>query len=169
MEMIRETKVSSIKDREYKYNPSVELVGHLLKETKRTIRTNKVRIGKIEGKLTKIATDDREYVYQDDSKFIKVFLDSDALNEFIDLSSSAQKVLCSIIKTMKYNEDFVYVYNHSLLKDTGLSDTSISLGKKELLEKEWLFKSDVNHMYWINLCYICIGNRDEIYRKFIVC
>lgn len=166
MEHRHEIRILKNEDRKYLINPSIELVGYLLTETKRTIKTNKVRIGIVDGKLTKISTDDRQFVYQDNSKFVKFYLDSDSLMEFSELSTSAQKMISYLIKNMEYGKDFVYLYNYKMIKEVGLSDTSISLAKNELVEKEWLFKSEETHKYWINLCYFCIGDREEIYRRY---
>lgn len=62
--------------------------------------------------------------------------------EFSELSTSAQKMISYLIKNMEYSKDFVYLYNYKMIKEVGLSDTSISLAKNELVEKEWLFKSE---------------------------
>lgn len=152
--------------RNYTVNPTLELVGSLLNETKRSVRTIKTRVAKVEGKMTKLSVDERQHILEDNSKFIKVFLDSGALLDFITLSKTAQKILVHIIENIEYNKDFVYVYNYKLIKEIGLGATSVSLGKKELLENQWIFNSEDNNKYWINLCYICLGDREEIYRRF---
>jgi hypothetical protein len=152
--------------KEHTLNPTIELVGYLLSESKRTLRTTKVRIGKIEGRLAKISTDERAYTYVDNSPFIKFYLDSGALEEYNELSSTAQKMMTEIIKQMKYGEDYVWISNIKYSQLLNMSETNVSVAKNELLDKDWIFKSSEKYKYWVNLCYVCIGNRDEIYRKY---
>jgi hypothetical protein len=152
--------------KEFLINPSIELVGYLLSESKRTIRTTKVRVGRVEGRLNKISTDERVYTYEDNSPFIKVYLDSGALEEYNELSSTAQKMMTEIIKMMKYNEDYVWISNLKFSELLNINESNVSAAKNELLSKEWIFRSTEKFKYWINLCYVCIGDREEIYRKY---
>ncbi len=151
--------------KEYKVNPSIELVGYLLTETKETLRTRDRRIGKVNGKIEVIFNTDRVLKYKDTSKFIKVYVDSNMFREYNLLSSTAQRLLTSIMEKLEYNQDSFYYSPSSLSKDADIDERNVSIYMKELLDKEWIFKSDDKRRYWINLCYFCIGDREEIYRK----
>lgn len=162
--MNKEVKKKVVK--EHLMNPSIVLIGYMLEETKKTIRNKERRVGKVDGKLDVIFNDERVLVYKDTSKFVKMYLDSGALEEYNKLSKAAQRLMTTIINRLEYNQDSFY-YSPSLFsKDANINEYSVSIYIKELLENEWIFKSTDFKKYWVNLCYICIGDRDELYRKY---
>lgn len=164
-----ESKDSNTKDRvkkEYLRNPSIELVGYLLRETKETLRVKSVRIGKIDGKLDKVVNEDRVYKVVDDNKFVKVFVDAGALREYNELSTSAQRLMTAIIEGLTYNQDWFYYNPIKLSRDSNIGEHNISVYMNELVEKEWIYRSSEKRKYWINICYICFGDREEIYREY---
>src|SRR5690606_3213869 len=99
----RDNKDKNNNRKEYLKNPSIELVGYLLRETKETLRVKSVRIGKIDGKLDKVVNEDRVYKVVDDNKFVKIFIDAGALREYNELSTSAQRLMTAIIEGLTYN------------------------------------------------------------------
>ena len=150
----------------YKWNPTLELVGYVLSDTNKTIRNKDKRIGRVSGKLDVIYVNEQVKVYKDNSKFVKIFLDSNALGEFIELSSAAQRLMNFIINRLEYNQDYFYYIGNIMARESNIDESRISTYINELVDKEWIFRSDERGKYWINLCYICIGDRDELYRKY---
>jgi len=163
--LVKVPNVSAMNKR-YIVNPSLQLVGYLLKEDKRTVRVKDTRLGRVEGKITTIFNEDREKVYKDNSKFIKVFLDSDTFTEITMLTITAQKVLSAVIKRIEYNKSYVYFSSNLLAKSLDLNTEMITRGIKELVDSEWLFRSDEKYKYWINLGLVCLGNREDMYREY---
>lgn len=153
--------------KEYIWNPTLELVGYVITETKRTIHNKGKRLGKVDGKVGVIHIDERVKVYKDNSKFIKVYLDSGALLEYNELSKATQRVLAYLLSIINYGEDWVYIIPTNISKHSNVDESRISLYIKELMNKEWLFKTKERGKYWINLCYVCVGDREEMYRKYL--
>ncbi len=148
------------------WNPTFELIGYVLIETKKTIHNKGKRYGKVAGKLDVIHIDERVNVYKDQSKFIKMFLDAGALEEYNDLSSPAQRLMTAIINRIEYNTEYFYYNANHFIKAADIDERKIRSALVELLKKEWIFFSSEKDKYFINLCYVCIGDRDEMYRKY---
>jgi len=153
--------------KQYVWNPTLELVGYVLQETKRTIHNKGKRVGKVEGRLDVIHIDERVNIYHDQSKFVKIFIDAGALEEYNELSRGGQRVLTSFINNLNYNEDWIYYVPFNVSKEANIPESKLSVYINELLEKEWIFRSKEKGKFWINLCYVCIGDRDELYRKYL--
>lgn len=156
------------KAKKYAQNPSIPIVMFLLKDSKRTLRTKSARIGRVKGKVSEIITEEREKVFTDSSPFIKFFLDSDSLNDFIGLSKGSQIVLAYIVNTkLELGKDWFYW------------DTNLAAGKlekdykyvwkefSELLKNEWIYRANESGKFWINLCFISYGKREEIVKDYI--
>lgn len=153
--------------KQYKINPSLEVIGHFIYEGKKLIRTKGTREGIVAGKPEQIISEERIKTLQDRSAFIKFFMDSDSIQEFIELSSSAQRIVAHIIKYhLEFNKSYVYLTIKELESKLDLGRSSISIGFNELLDREWLYKSDIPYKYWLNISFICYGNREDIYEEF---
>jgi hypothetical protein len=148
----------------YKVNPSLyELAGHLV-EGRKTIRTKGTRPGKVGGKDEVIYLTEQVKTYIDTSPFIIVYKNSFDL--IAELSANAQKVYFYCLKHLEYNRTDVLLVRGEIQESTKLSLSSISRGINELLDNEFLFKSNRKHFYFINLNIAHYGNRDEMYEEY---
>lgn len=154
--------------KEYRHNPSIQMVMFLLKDTKRTLRSKYTRIGRVNGRLSEIITEERQKIIDDSSPFIKFYIDSDSLNELIGLSKPAQKVLAYIIsKKVQFKEDWFYWDNTVCAREMGTDNKYTWNGFTELLSKEWIYKAVDKNKYWINLCFMSYGKREDIVKHYI--
>jgi hypothetical protein len=153
-------------EKEHIVNPGLLLVGHFLYEVKETIRNKDKKFKKVNGSLEVVYTDERVSAYKDIGKFIKVYEESDALGEFIKLSASAQRLMYAIIKETPINVDYFYYAPISLGKIANINEHNVSTYIRELLEKEWLYRSNEKRKYWINPCFFYKGDREELYKKY---
>lgn len=148
-------------------NPTNTMVGHVLKEGKETVKSNiEKRVGKVNGKLDVIYTDERVIKYKDAAKFVKFYTEVGALEAFCELSSGAQRLLTVIINRLGYNEDYFYYTPVTMSKQANIAEAALSTYMRELLKEEWIYKSTENKKYWINLVYICVGDRAQMYARY---
>jgi predicted ATP-grasp superfamily ATP-dependent carboligase len=154
------------KDKKHKWNPSLELVGFLLSEEREHIRVKGHRVGRVEGKLEHIVTEEKKIVFTDNSSFIKFYIDSQALNEFIELSISAQRVLVYVLNKITMNEDDFYLGNEECTIKINMDKYSFYKAMRELLDRDWIYLTEYTNRYFINLCFVCKGNRETMYHKF---
>lgn len=160
MDIIRE------RDKKYTINPYLEVVGHSMFEGKILARTNGSYQGIYKGKEAKIIKEDRVKVIQDRSKYLKFYLDTAALSEFVELSLSAQKILLYlIVNRLEFEKDYVNVTISTIPVGPGMSRTTINSGFYELLDRNWLARSEEPYKFWINVGFFSYGSREEIFRK----
>lgn len=156
------------RDKVYTVNPALSLVGHSIYESKHTIRTRGSYDGVFKGRPTEIIKEERAKVLEDKSPFLKFYIDSNALAACIELSLSAQKVLLYIIKEkLEFEKDYIYLTLGTIPTSQGMAKSTIFAGFTELLDTEWIFRSDLKYKFWFNVNYISFGNREEIYKKFL--
>lgn len=154
------------RDKVYTMNPFLKAVGHFMYDDKATIRTKTVK-GVFRGKETDIIKTDRIPVIKDKSPFLKFYLDSGGLREFMELSLGAQKVLMYLIENkLEFEKDFVYVTLSTIPESEGMKRSTIVTGFYELLDRQWIARSDVNYKFWINMCFFSYGNREDIFRQY---
>lgn len=145
----------------YKVNPTLISLGKYLRDTGNLVTINKlVETGSGVEKVTR-RIDEKE----DNRGFTKIF-DGNISGDWTKLSLTAQRVLRFITLTLKVNEDHIFIYGGRFCKDNDISRQSLSLGLKELVEKNWLYKSDIPKRYWINLYYLCKGNVEDMWYKY---
>lgn len=156
------------RDKTYKINPALEVVGHDIYENKHLIRTRGTYDGVFKGRPTEIIKEERAKVLQDKAPFLKLYIDTNALALYTELSLGAQKLLLYIIKEkLEFEKDYIYLTLGTIPVSQGMSKATISTGFYELLDREWIFKSNVKYKFWFNINYISFGNREEMYKKFL--
>ncbi len=152
--------------KEYKINPSLEVIGTKLWEGKKVIRTIKDRPSTFKAIDTKIYVQEVKRIIQDKEQFYKFFVDGDTLYELLELTITAQKLLVYILtKKLEFNKSSVFVTINTLVDEVDLSRTTVSAGFNELIDREWLYHSDSPFKFWINLTRVTFGSREEIYEK----
>jgi hypothetical protein len=148
----------------YGINPSVREVAPSLRDKRpvRIERDNKMMIynpadGQIFGEGD-LAFVQREVV--DKSKFIKVYLDD--LRSMFDLSKTGQRIFQLVWEQLReaVNQDKVEL-NPRIAKMNGMdvSERAFQKGVRELLEKEFVFMSLIDGVYYINMARFFNGNR----------
>lgn len=154
------------KTREYTHNPSINEVGLLLSKGTKTRPTSKKRIEKIGTKFTVVADAKVYHVLKDTSKYIKVYTTGSALLAFCELSSGAQKLMATVLDELENGIHWFYYSPAILGKKVGIHENRISELVKELLEKDWIYKSTDTKKYWINLLLVSVGSRTKIYEEY---
>lgn len=150
----------------YKLNPYLVDVAYDLIEDKKLIRTVGNRKSVIDGKNTIVTTQDYAKGYKDVGLFTKLYSRSNALHELIELTASAQRMLVYIIENkLESDKSYVWLTVGLIGKELEMSDSTTNASFNELLDREWLCRSDEQHKYWINIARICVGARDTIYFK----
>jgi len=155
------------KDKKHRWNPTYQLVGYVMKEGKEHIRTKEHKIGRVAGKVEHIIVEEKRLAVHDSSEFVKFYLDADGINELIELSLGAQRIVAYLLKKLKFNEDTVYLSNIECSNNIGMDRWTYHKAMRELLDREWLFLSEYNNIYFINLCFVCKGNREDMYNKYL--
>lgn len=145
----------------YRENPSLVSIGKVFRDTGKLITVNKeVVTGNGVEKVPK-----RIPVKEDTRTFIK-FFEGDNIGDWTKLSLTAQRVLRFILRKLELDKCYVIVYGSEFCREYGMSRQSFSLGIKELLVKNWIYRSEEPKMYWINLYYICKGNVEDMWYKY---
>lgn len=153
------------RDKRYKINPYLELVGHSIFPDKVTTRTEPYT-GVHNGKRADMVKEYKLRILKDKSRFFKFYIDSDGLSEFMELSLGAQKVLMYLIKNkLEFESDFIYVTLSTIPVGEGMSRTTIVKGFYELLDRNWIARAEEPYKFWINVGYFSYGNRENIFIK----
>jgi uncharacterized protein (DUF952 family) len=149
----------------YEHNPSIEVIGRLLWDGKEFVRTLESKPGIYKGLSTEIQIQKVAKTIKDKSPFLKLYIDTNALDEFIELSATSQRLLTHIIKKLQFAVSYIYLDSGIVMRDMEICRSSYSKGLDELLERQWIFRSTETNKYFINLILISYGNREDIYLK----
>lgn len=101
----------------------------------------------------------------DRSRFVKLFLDG--IKQAAGLSKTGMQVFELVYNQMRANpgNDEIKL-NQYVAKDHGISDRTYQRGVRELLEKEFLFRSPSDSVYLVNIRFMFNGDRLAFVRTY---
>lgn len=101
----------------------------------------------------------------DSSRFVKLFLDG--IKQAADLSKTGMQVFELVYHEMQANPGSDEIkLNQYLAKDHGISDRTYQRGVRELLEKEFLFRSQSDGVFFVNIRFMFNGDRLAFVRSY---
>lgn len=101
----------------------------------------------------------------DSSRFVKLFLDG--IKQAADLSKTGMQVFELVYHEMRANPGSDEIkLNQYLAKDHGISDRTYQRGVRELLEKEFLFRSPSDGVFFVNIRFMFNGDRLAFVRSY---
>jgi len=140
--------------RKHSENP---FVGRVVRKTRNkgvAISKNPIDVGSAEGETTFLYM--RKKV--ESEQFTKIF--NNHMKMLFDLSQSALKVFGYICSCLEMNKDKVVFDIGECMKYTGYSsEKTIISAKAELLEKEFIAKTSVTNVFYINIALVFNGDR----------
>ncbi len=94
----------------------------------------------------------------DSSRFVKLFLDG--IKQAADLSKTGMQVFELVYHQMRANPGSDEIkLNQFVARDHGISDRTYQRGVRELLEKEFLFRSPSDGVFFVNIRFMFNGDR----------
>ena len=94
----------------------------------------------------------------DSTRFVKLFLDG--VKQAAGLSKTGIKVFELVYKEMRLNPGSDEIkLNQYVARDYGISDRTYQRGVRELLEKEFLFRSPSDGVFFVNIRFMFNGDR----------
>jgi hypothetical protein len=101
----------------------------------------------------------------DASRFVKLFLDG--IRQAANLSKSGMKIFELVYNQMRENpgNDKIELSQY-LAHDRGLNERTFRRGLRELLEKEFLYRSTSDGVFFINIRFMFNGDRLAFVRTF---
>ncbi len=101
----------------------------------------------------------------DSSRFVKLFLDG--IKQAADLSKTGMQVFELVYHEMRANPGSDEIkLNQYLAKDHGISDRTYQRGVRELLAKEFLFRSPSDGVFFVNIRFMFNGDRLAFVRTY---
>ncbi|TWT44950.1 hypothetical protein RAS1_13700 [Phycisphaerae bacterium RAS1] len=101
----------------------------------------------------------------DSSRFVKLFLDG--IKQAADLSKTGMQVFELVYHEMRANPGSDEIkLNQYLAKDHGISDRTYQRGVRELLEKEFLYRSASDGVFFVNIRFMFNGDRLAFVRSY---
>lgn len=102
----------------------------------------------------------------DKEEFVKIFIAG--LARYMELSQLGQQILGYFFHATKIGDDKVYFDIHECVKFTGKSTVSCSRGLTELLDKEFVARSNQINIYFINVNLFFKGDRYTLFDDVIL-
>lgn len=101
----------------------------------------------------------------DATRFVKLFLDG--IKQAAGLSKTGLQVFEIVYYQMRANpgSDEIKLSKY-MARDVGMSERSFSRGRQELLEKEFLFRSPTDGVFFVNIRYMFNGDRLAFVRSY---
>lgn len=94
----------------------------------------------------------------DSTRFVKLFLDG--IKQAAGLSKAGMKVFELVYKEMRLNPGSDEIkLNLYVARDYGISDRTYQRGVRELLEKEFLYRSPSDGVFFVNIRFMFNGDR----------
>jgi hypothetical protein len=94
----------------------------------------------------------------DASRFVKLFLEG--IRQAACLSKSGMQIFELVYHQMRAKPDTDKIeLSHYLAQDAGLNERTFRRGLRELLEKEFLYRSTSDGVFFINIRFMFNGNR----------
>lgn len=101
----------------------------------------------------------------DSSRFVKLFLEG--IKQAADLSKTGMQVFELVYHEMRANPGSDEIkLNQYLAKDHGISDRTYQRGVRELLEKEFLYRSPSDGVFFVNIRFMFNGDRLAFVRSY---
>lgn len=101
----------------------------------------------------------------DSSRFVKLFLDG--IKQAADLSKTGMQVFELVYHQMRANPGSDEIkLNQYVAKDHGISDRTYQRGVRELLEKEFLYRSPSDGVFFVNIRFMFNGDRLAFVRTY---
>jgi len=101
----------------------------------------------------------------DSSRFVKLFLDG--IKQAADLSKTGMQVFELVYHEMRANPGSDEIkLNQYLARDHGISDRTYQRGVRELLEKEFLYRSPSDGVFFVNIRFMFNGDRLAFVRSY---
>lgn len=101
----------------------------------------------------------------DTTRFVKLFLDG--IKQAAGLSKTGMQVFELVYNEMRANPGSDEIkLNAYLARDHGLSDRTYQRGVRELLEKEFLFRSPSDGVFFVNIRFMFNGDRLAFVRSY---
>lgn len=101
----------------------------------------------------------------DSSRFVKLFLDG--IKQAAGLSKTGMQVFELVYHEMRANPGSDEIkLNQYLAKDHGISDRTYQRGVRELLEKEFLYRSPSDGVFFVNIRFMFNGDRLAFVRSY---
>lgn len=101
----------------------------------------------------------------DSSRFVKLFLDG--IRQAAGLSKTGMQVFELVYHEMQANPGSDEIkLNQYVAKDHGLSDRTYQRGVRELLEKQFLFRSPSDGVFFVNIRFMFNGDRLAFVRSY---
>lgn len=97
-------------------------------------------------------------------QFVKFYVDN--LRMFFDLSRKAIRVLAYIMQALKPRKDIVYIDLTDCSEFTKYAKSTILNGISELLENEFIARTKMTNMYYINPSIFFNGSRVNFIKQF---
>jgi len=94
----------------------------------------------------------------DSTRFVKLFLDG--IKQAAGLSKTGIQVFELVYKEMRMNPGSDEIkLNQYVARDCGISDRTYQRGVRELLEKEFLYRSPSDGVFFVNIRFMFNGDR----------
>jgi hypothetical protein len=94
----------------------------------------------------------------DSSRFVKLFLDG--IKQAADLSKTGMQVFELVYHQMRANPGSDEIkLNQFVARDHGISDRTYQRGVRELLEKEFIYRSPSDGVFFVNIRFMFNGDR----------
>lgn len=101
----------------------------------------------------------------DTTRFVKLFLDG--IKQAAGLSKTGMQVFELVYNEMRANPGSDEIkLNAYLARDHGISDRTYQRGVRELLEKEFLFRSPSDGVFFVNIRFMFNGDRLAFVRSY---
>lgn len=101
----------------------------------------------------------------DTTRFVKLFLDG--IKQAADLSKRGMQVFELVYNAMRSNPGSDEIkLNQYVARDHGISDRTYQRGVRELLEKEFLYRSPSDGVFFVNIRFMFNGDRLAFVRSY---
>lgn len=101
----------------------------------------------------------------DSSRFVKLFLDG--IKTAADLSKTGMQVFEMVYHQMRANPGSDEIkLNQYLARDHGINERAYQRGVRELLEKEFLYRSPSDGVFFVNIRFMFNGDRLAFVRSY---
>lgn len=140
-------------------NPTITMLDGILK------KVGKIKLYKQwfkDGKRVKLEYSNK----RDDRKHTRIYLNELTFDLLLNLTSSATVLLFYIFLKLENGQDSITLNRDNFVKVARSSNWIFNNCVRELIEKEWIFRSTDKNIYWINLCRFNKGNAEEIFKNY---
>lgn len=142
----------------FETNPSVENIEGIKEVTRSIKNKSELVVNAKTGELFEQFPVKSLTVLVDSLQYTKVY--SNSIDSISDLTVPALKLLCYIMKYLKPNKDMIKLKADNCNKYCGYkTKVSFYKGLEELLDKKFIYRTEDEHEFWINVNYFFNGDR----------